>query len=159
MNRPDRRAGYDLLEQIRGLEFQVVEAKAEQVGDIVTMEIRLRMAEEDVEISAFGLVFAIAVLSFGQATPAGGSVRDYRADDEWSVRDFLRHLSFRRGRLSFYADYVRGRLMKTGIEVERDGTVTIRTVNRGEAPRRWVEALQGRDLLSLIDEKGLGEVQ
>jgi hypothetical protein len=56
----------------------------------------------------------------------------------------LRHLEFRRGRLYFDADYVRGRCLITTIEVTRDGIVTIETVNRGEAAVRWVDKLKGK---------------
>jgi hypothetical protein len=65
----------------------------------------------------------------------------------------LRHLSFERGRLHFYADYVRGRCMKTTIEIDREGRITLDTANRGEAATRWISKLQGKKTMPLVEDE------
>jgi hypothetical protein len=66
----------------------------------------------------------------------------------------LRHLRFERGELHFYADYVRGRCMKTTVIVRSDGTFMLDAVNRGEAATRWIAKLQGKKLLRAINDAG-----
>ena len=63
----------------------------------------------------------------------------------------LRHLEFRSGHLYFDADYVRGRCLKTTIEITSDGIITIETVNRGEAALRWVDKLKGKKYLQAVE--------
>lgn len=65
----------------------------------------------------------------------------------------LRHLTYSGGRLRFHADYVRGRCVKTTIEIDPEGQIAITTTNRGEAATRWVARLQGKKLLSLVDQR------
>jgi len=72
----------------------------------------------------------------------------FEESDDWSAADMQRHLRYLYGSLSFYADYVRGRMMKTSVTVRPDGRFTIETTNRGEAATRWVPRLQGKKLLS-----------
>ena len=55
----------------------------------------------------------------------------------------LRHVRFVRGELHFYADYVRGRMMKTTVLVRKDGTFVLETVNRGESALAWLAKLKG----------------
>jgi hypothetical protein len=64
--------------------------------------------EEEVETSAFGILYSISLLSFLQGRPAGASLIDYQEQDVWSLEDFHRHLSFMHGTLRCEADYVRG---------------------------------------------------
>ncbi len=63
----------------------------------------------------------------------------------------LRHLKYEHGRLYFYADYVRGRMMKTTVEINPDGVIRLETINRGESAARWVAPLQGKKKLKLIE--------
>ncbi len=51
--------------------------------------------------------------------------------------------------LHFYADYVRGQMMKTTIDVHQDGTIRLETINRGESAARWVATLQGKKKLAV----------
>jgi hypothetical protein len=104
----------------------------------------------DVEHFAFGLIYALGGLSFVDARPRGVSDIDFQASDDWTVGDMLRHLRFRRGELHFYADYVRGRCMKTTVVVRPSGAFLLETVNRGEAATRWIARLQGKKTLSLV---------
>jgi len=106
--------------------------------------------EDDVEFAAFGLIYALGVLSFADATPRGNSGTDYVKGDEWTAADMLRHLRFERGELRFYADYVRGRMMKTEVVVRANGTVRLVTTNRGVAAKRWIERLQGKPDLAVV---------
>jgi hypothetical protein len=73
-----------------------------------------------IESCAWGLIFALGVLSFADARPRGISGIDFAEKDDWCVGDMLRHLRFERGRLHFHADYVRGRMMKTTIDIDKE---------------------------------------
>jgi hypothetical protein len=86
----------------------------------------------------WGLVFAIGALSFDDAA----ADLDLAESDEWTAGDMLRHLSFERGWLRFQADHVRGRRMKTTIEIDPDGRITLGAVDRGDAALRWLSRLQ-----------------
>jgi hypothetical protein len=115
------------------------------------VHLTLQIPEDDVESYAFALVYVLGLLSFHDGRPRGYSGKFFDDDDEWRAADMLRHLEFRRGRLYFDADYVRGRCLKTTIEVTRDGIVTIEPVNRGEAAVRWVDKLKGKKYLQAAD--------
>ncbi len=84
------------------------------------------------ESCAWGLIYAIGVLPFADVRPRGSSEIDFQDKDEWTVADMLRHLTFVRGRLHFHADYVRGRMLKTTVEIDKDGKILLETINRGE---------------------------
>ena len=51
---------------------------------------------------------------------------------------------------------VRGRMMKTQIDVSSDGRIVLVTQNRGEAAARWVQQLQGKRVLSLVESETTG---
>ena len=106
--------------------------------------------EDDVEFAGMGFIYAVALLSFADARPRGVSDRYFVSTDDWSVADTLRHFRFEHGELCFYADYVRGRCMKTEIRVRSDGTFTLDTINRGQAASRWIARLQGKKVLSPV---------
>ncbi len=106
--------------------------------------------EYDVEFAGLPFLYAIGLLSFADARPRGYSETDFVSTDEWSANDLLQHFRFVRGELRFYADYVRGRCMKTDVSVRRDGTFVISTVNRGEAATRWLARLQGKKILAPV---------
>lgn len=106
--------------------------------------------EDDVEFAGMGLIYVLGLLSFADARPRGYSEQHFISTDEWTAADMLRHLRFERGELAFYADYVRGRCMKTDVRVRSDGTFTLTTTNRGEAATRWIARLQGKKLLEVV---------
>lgn len=153
---------YDLLKDVVALDLEVLDTKVEHFQDNTHVKIVMRDAgvdgddEDDysnvIESCAWGLIFAFGVLSFADARPRGFSDIEFVEEDDWRVGDMLRHLRFERGRLHFYADYVRGRMMKTSIDIDRDGTITLETVNRGEAATRWVAKLQGKKVLQLVTD-------
>lgn len=134
-----------------------------ELDDAVTREIfvrdfRLMYEEEEdensnvIESCVWGLIYALGVLSFVDARPRGVSDMHYVEKDEWHVGDMLRHLRFERGQLRFYADYVRGRMLKTTIDIDRDGKITLETVHRGEAATRWISKLQGKKVIRLVED-------
>jgi hypothetical protein len=102
------------------------------------------------EWPAFGLIFALAVMSFADARPRGHSVDDFVAADEFTVADFFEGLRFCHGELHFSSDYLSGRCMKTDITVRTDGRVTLTTSSRGQSALRWLDRLQGKTLLHLV---------
>ena len=120
-------------------------------GDDSHVRLTLQMPEDDVECFAFALVYVLGLLSFHDGRPRGYSGRFFEDDDEWRADDMLRHMEFRRGCLHFYADYVRGRCVKTTVEVTSHGIVTVETVNRGEAALRWVDKLKGKNFLRAVE--------
>ena len=128
-----------------------VEVTPTSTGDrFVRIEGRLGDADNpDVEWAAFGFLYVIGLLSFDAARPRGHSEPDFTPQDEWTAADMQRHLRYEGGRLSFEADYVRGRMMKTDVTVFPDGRFTLTTTNRGEAASRWVSKIQGKKILAV----------
>jgi hypothetical protein len=110
----------------------------------------LKVEEDLLESCAFGLIFTLGALSFHDGRPRGYSGKFFEDDDEWTVGDMLKGLEFTHGQLRFYADYVRGRCMKTTVDVASDGTVILDTMNRGQAATRWVDRLKGKKSLQAV---------
>jgi hypothetical protein len=141
-------------------EYKLIDSRLNHIADIPSQEITIQIDEDEVETSAFGIMYSISLLSFLQGHPAGVSVVDYQEQDVWTVEDFHRHLAFKHGKLKFDADYVRGRLIKTVIEISKDGTILIKTRNRADLATQWLEYLLGkRSMLDFISGKALGTVQ
>jgi hypothetical protein len=114
------------------------------------VEILLQADGDLVRGAAFGLIYVLALMSFADARPRGESGQWYEDDDQFTSADLLRHLSFERGKLHLYVDYLRGRCMKTTIEIWSDGRVRLDTVNRGQAATRWVDRMKGKSHLQPI---------
>lgn len=106
--------------------------------------------DDDVAWAALPVIYVLGALSFEDARPRGYSEADFVKKDAWKAEDMLRHLRFERGELYFYADYVRGRMMKTTVTIRKDGTFTLESVNRGEAATRWAMRLQGKKILGAV---------
>lgn len=150
----------EYISQAITTEYKLVDSCQNQFADIPSQEIKIQIDEDEVETSAFGIMYSISLLSFLQGRPAGASVIEYQEQDVWSVEDFHRHLSFMYGKLRFQADYVRGRLIKTVVEISKDGTILIKTINRADLASQWMEYLLGkRSMLDFISSKALGTVQ
>jgi hypothetical protein len=155
---------YELLRQAALAEIVVSDTQINPTSaddKHVRMEGRLGVEEDedgepanDAEHYAFGFIYALGVLSFADARPRGASGMYFEEKDDWAVGDMLRRLRFERGELHFYADYVRGRCMKTTVIVRADGTFMLDAVNRGEAATRWIAQLQGRRFLRTIGDAG-----
>lgn len=136
-----------LFEESRDLDLRVTEVKTE-VLERERMRVRLAI-EADPEVlakRAWGLIFAIAALSFRDAD----ADLDFAECDAWTVGDMLRCLSFERGRLRFHAESVRGRCMNTTIEVDAAGKITLETTNRGEAAVEWMSWLEAGNATSVV---------
>ena len=135
------------------VDFEIVNTNIQPTaaGDDSHVRLTLQIPEDDVECFAFALVYVLGLLSFHDGRPRGYSGKFFDDDDEWRADDMLRHLEFRRGCLHFDADYVRGRCVKTTVEVTSHGIVTVETVNRGEAALRWVDKLKGKKYLRVVE--------
>lgn len=147
----DRLAGYKRIEQVTALGLEVVDVKRSGTEEIPYIRITLKDDPDVLSSCGIGLIFALAILSFRDARPAGYSGRDFVEEDEFTVADLVEHLRFERGRLYFYVDYLRGRLVKTSVEIDREGTIVLETKNRGEAAARWVAKLQGKQVIGLVN--------
>ena len=133
------------------LDLEILDTKLEPTVGNEDWHVRIRIrAEEDlIETCALGLIFTLGMLSFHDAR-RGVSDKWFETKDEWTVADMLQHLEFTHGRLHFHADYVRGRCVKTTIEVSSAGQVLLETVNRGQAATRWLDRLRGKRLLETV---------
>jgi len=158
----DKTTGHRLLETGAVVGFQIVDTKVVPSTDRETFAVLVQLVlgegdEEDedpadvVEWGAFGFIFVLAVLSYADARPRGVSGIDYVEDDQFRVSDLVDGLSFEHGELHFSADYLRGRCMKTDIRITREGRITLETRGRGKAALRWLDRLQGKKLLRVIE--------
>lgn len=143
---------HELLDNVIALDLEVVDTLVEPIGDGARVRIVMQDDPDVLGSCAWGLIFALGALSFADARPRGDSDLDYVARDAWKVDDMVRHLRFERGGLHFYADYVRGRMLKTTVEIGGDGRITLETLNRGEAATRWVAKLQGKKVIRLVED-------
>lgn len=162
MNTEDRTAGYRLLETGTTVPFRIIGQDFVSGPDDAEFAARVELQfdsdeegeeyepDDIVEWGAFGFLFTVGVLSFADARPREASIIEYSEKDELTVADFLEHLRFVRGELHFYADYVRGRRIKTEVVVRPNGTATLQTFGRGKAAIRWLERLQGRKLMLIV---------
>lgn len=150
-DQPPIKPEYQLLADVTSLDLSIVESKRSDFNDTVHMRMVMRDDPAILASCAFGLIYALGVLSFADARPRGVSGMDFEEDDQWYVGDLLGHLQFEDGHLRFYADYVRGRMMKTTVDIDSDGVIRLETVNRGESAARWVATLQGKKKLRVID--------
>jgi hypothetical protein len=160
MPSPYRPVGYKLIETGTLVEFEIVDTKVEPAPDGETSFVRIELqlggldggdGEDQAAWGAFGIIFTLAALSFDDARPRGNSDADFVDQDEFTVADLFDGLAFVRGELHFDADYVRGRCMKTDIVVRSDGRVTLQTRARGESALRWVERLQGKKAVEVVN--------
>ena len=135
---------FELLGNVRALKLKTVETKSKDFMGVRHVRITLREDPDILSSCAFGLIYALGVLSFADARPRGYSEKHFRPKDDWFAGDMLENLRFEDGQLYFHADYVRGRMMKTTIEVKADGTVVVDTVDRGDVAKHWVAKLQGK---------------
>lgn len=142
---------HELIKQAAALvDLKVIDTQIEHFMENTRVRITMEEDPEVLESCALGLIFTFGVLSFHDARPRGVSADYTDGVEEWTVADLVRHLRFSKGRVSFYADYVHGRMMKTSVEISPDGKVVLETVNRGEAATRWVARLQGKKVVSLV---------
>lgn len=119
----------DLLEQAMTTPIEIVTTNHDEKLD--HMEIVCKIDEDDVETSAFGLIYTLSCLSFRDARPAGASEMHYQDEDAWWAIDMLKCLRFSYGEL------------------------TVDTSGRGTSASRWISTIQGKKVLTVIQgDKG-----
>ncbi len=156
----EQTAAYKLLEVGTQIRFEVLETAVEPSADRESFSVRAELTlrgdddeeepESVVERGAFGFIFVLAVLSFADARPRGQSAKDYQPRDDFMLSDFFGCLWFEGDRLHLFADYIRGRCMKTDIVVKGNGQCTVKTWGRGQEALRWLDRLQGKELLRVL---------
>ena len=144
----DYEYGNKLISETIGIPIKIISNEYQEIpisGDANNTyhEIVFQIEEEDPDIWAIGLLFTLSLMSFSYAASRGYSEIEFQPDDEWDLVLFLKGLEYKRKHLCFSADYVVGRLLKTDIEFESGGRVTLRTRNRGKSADRWLLNLQG----------------
>lgn len=143
---------FELIRTATLFDFEVIKTEIEPTvgNEDFSVKIEFQVEEEGVEHCGFPLIYTLAMLSFHDARPRGVSGEWFEDDDHLTANDMLRYLEFTRGKLTLYLDYVRGRCVKTDIEIDKDGKVVLKTVNRGQAATRWVETLRGKKTLQAV---------
>ncbi len=143
------RAGEDqtLFDALEILDTKIVPTAGNEDWAVT---IELKVDEDLVESCAFGIMYVLGLLSFHDGRPRGASGKWFEDDDQFTAADMLRHLKFERGAL-MYVDYLRGRCMKTEVDVSKDRVVRLKTVNRGQAATRWVDRLGGKTFLQAVE--------
>ena len=131
--------------------FRKLKVEGEEHPDRSWQRVTCHLHREDVPWAAVPLIYALSVMSFADARPRGVSEVEYLENDEWTLADQAARLQLERGRLVFDADYVRGRMMKTTVDIDRGGVIRLETTNRGESAARWVATLQGKRKLRVLD--------
>jgi len=143
---------YELIRSATLWDFEITntEIKPTVGNEDFSVEIEMQIEEEGVEHCAVPLIYTLAMLSFHDARPRGVSGEWFEDKDQLTAGDMLRRLRFEHGRLYLHLDYLRGRCVKTSIEIDKDGKVVLKTVNRGQAATRWVETLRGKKTLQAV---------
>jgi hypothetical protein len=143
---------HTLIKDAALLEFDVVDTSIRPTVGNEDYHVVIAMKTEDdlLEKAALGLMFSLAMLSFHDARPRGVSGQWFEDEDQLSIADFLRSFEYCAGVLRYYGDYLRGRCLKTTIEVYPDGSIKLETVNRGEAATRWIDRIRGKKLLQAV---------
>ena len=151
----NRKAAIDLLDQTIGVEIDVLsnEYQEHQLESGETMSshsIQFQVTEEEPDLSAFGILFSLSLMSFTFAAPRGYSFSDFIPDEEYCLGYFLEGLSFEHGVLMYSGDYISGRCVKTDIRYEPGGKIRIDTRNRGKGADRWLLHLQGKKHIQAV---------
>ena len=141
---------FNLLEGIIGISLDIISNEFNELGRNNSQKIVFQIQEEEPDIFAIGVLFALSLMSFTFSGPRGYSKIEFIPDEEWNLGYFITGLEFRNKRIYFSADYVSGRHMKTYIEFESSGKVTLTTRNRGRGADRWLTYLQGKRHISEV---------
>jgi hypothetical protein len=133
-------------------DVEILETKIEPTvgNDDWHVRIWFRVEEDLVESCAFGLIYVLTLFSFHDGRPRGVSGAWFEDNDHFVAADMLRHLTFEGGKLRLYIDYLRGRCIKTTVEVGSNGHVLLETLNRGQAATRWIDRLKGKKFLEVV---------
>ena len=139
---------FNLLDGTIGITIDIISNEFEEFAGNTHQKIVFQIQEEEPDIFAIGVLFALSLMSFTFSGPRGYSEIEFVPDEEWNLGYFVNGLEFRRQCICFSADYLSGRLMKTDIEFESGGKVTLTTRNRGRGADRWLTHLQGNRHIS-----------
>lgn len=160
MDDASRPAWQQLLETGILVQFRILDTHTEPAPDKENVALRADLVfigdDDDTELSevaewgAFGFLYTLASLSFDDARPRGYSGEDFESEDSFTVSDFFEGLSYKNGELHLSVDYVRGRCIKTDITIRPDGTAKLETWGRGQTALRWLDRLQGKKKLALV---------
>lgn len=154
----DRTVGNNLLETGAVVEFEVANTEILEGPDAAEFSVAIEVGfppnpeteENDLGWGAFGFLFVIGTLSFTDARPRELSAIDFVERDEFRVSDFINCLRWEAGALTFNADCVRGRRMKTDVVLRPDGSGRLTTTGRGKAPVFWLERLKREQSLRVV---------
>lgn len=160
MDDASRPAWQQLLETGILVQFRILDTQTESAPDKENVAVRADLIfigddadtepSEVAEWGAFGFLYTLASLSFDDARPRGYSGEDFESEDSFTVSDFFEGLSYKNGELHLSVDYVRGRYIKTDITIRPDGTATLETWGRGQTALHWLDKLQGKKTLALV---------
>ena len=106
---------HEILRAAPVVRFRILRAEGEERRDGSWQRATCHVHREDLPWGAVPLIYVIGVLSFVDARPRGSSGIDCEEKDQWTVADMASRLRFERGLLSFEADYLRGRMVKTDV--------------------------------------------
>ena len=140
----NKSSGFRLLDETIGISIDILSNEFNEFAANTSQKIVFQIKEEEPDIFAIGVLFALSLMSFTFSGPRGYSENEFIPDEEWNLGYFITGLEFRNKRICFSADYVSGRHMKTDIEFESGGKVTLSTRNRGKGAERWLIHLQGK---------------
>jgi hypothetical protein len=139
-----------LVRSTAAARFRICRVEGEEHPDRSWHRVTCHLHRQDVSWAAIPLIYVIGAFSFADARPRGYSDMDYFEEDEWLVGELLLRLRFEPKGLEFDADYVRGRMMKTTVQVGQRGEFVVETRNRHEMALRWLRAIKGKKHLELI---------
>lgn len=151
----EKLTGLRLLEETVGLRLKILsndydESRGYEDCLLSHHKIVFQVEEDDPDDWAIGILFCLSLMSFTDAVPRGMSEIEFVPDEEWNLGYFVQGLRFQSKMIRFASDYVSGRLMKTDINVEPGGKVTIITRNRGRGAERWLLNLQGKKHIQAV---------
>jgi hypothetical protein len=144
----NKSSAFNLLDGTVGISIDIISNEFNELGSNTSQKIIFQIKEEEPDIFAIGVLFTLSLMSFTFSGPRGYSEIEFIPDEEWNLGYFINGLEFRNRCICFSADYVSGRHMKTDIEFESGGKVTLSTRNRGKGADRWLTHLQGKPHIS-----------
>jgi hypothetical protein len=149
---------FQLLDQAIGIDLEIISNDFQETpggpnhSPSTYQEIVFQIKEEEPDLSAIGVLYALSLMSFSYAAPRGYSAEYFIPDEQWSLGYFVQGLEFRHKFLCFSADYVSGRMMKTDILFQSGGKVNLSTRNRGRGAERWLTHLQGKKHIHVVEK-------
>ena len=140
----NKSSAFNLLDGTVGISIDIISNEFNELSSNTSQKIIFQIKEEEPDIFAIGVLFTLSLMSFTFSGPRGYSKIEFIPDEEWNLGYFINGLEFRNRCICFSADYVSGRHMKTDIEFESGGKVTLSTRNRGTGADRWLTHVQGK---------------